>query len=245
MADERIHRWRRDGVTVSWDRSLCIHVGECIRAGGDLFEMGRRPWCKLDDHDEARVREVVARCPSGALAVDVERAGDGGRGGAGGSNGDGRRDGVDARGGSDEAPPPANTVTVVDGGPLYFHGELVFGDAIDADSPGLARRAALCRCGRSGNKPWCDGSHAKAGFDEHGAVGDGRGATAPAETGGPLAIDVVRDGPLRVGGNLTIRAASGREAWRGTATALCRCGLSNDKPFCDGSHRREGWTEDG
>ncbi|MCH9679615.1 MAG: CDGSH iron-sulfur domain-containing protein, partial [Actinomycetia bacterium] len=24
---------------------------------------------------------------------------------------------------------------------------------------------------------------------------------------------------------------------------LCRCGFSQDKPFCDGSHRRNGWTE--
>jgi len=219
MAEDRVYRWNRDTVTVTWDKRLCIHVGECIRAEGELFEMGRSPWCKLEGSADERVREVIARCPTGALAARFTDSAD------------------------DERPPAANTVTVADAGPLYFHGALEIENAPDG-SPGLAHRAALCRCGLSKNKPFCDNSHVTGDFADHGAVGDGRGAAALEETGGPLTIKIVEDGPLRISGNLTIRSGSGREAWQGTATALCRCGLSGNKPFCDGTHRKAGWTED-
>ena len=43
---------------------------------------------------------------------------------------------------------------------------------------------------------------------------------------------------------LTVLSSSGREAWRGTRAALCRCGESANKPFCDGSHKAAGFTSD-
>ena len=215
---ERVFSWNNDTATVTWDEDLCIHVGECTRAKGALFEMGRKPWCELDGADDAHVRDVVARCPTGALAARFSDPS------------------------MDETPPAENTVTVADGGPLYFHGELDI-DAAPERAPGLAHRAALCRCGLSSNKPYCDNSHVKGDFADHGAVGDTGSPTG--ESGGPLAIEIRKDGPIRIVGNLTIRAGSGRAAWRGKATALCRCGLSSNKPFCDGTHRKEGWTDDG
>ena len=50
--------------------------------------------------------------------------------------------------------------------------------------------------------------------------------------------------PLLLKGTVTLVTASGREAWSGTRCALCRCGASKDKPFCDGSHRRIGFKSD-
>jgi CDGSH-type Zn-finger protein len=56
-----------------------------------------------------------------------------------------------------------------------------------------------------------------------------------------LTVKPLADGPLLVNGNLTIRAGTGRVAWQGTTVALCRCGASKNKPFCDGSHREVGF----
>jgi hypothetical protein len=56
-----------------------------------------------------------------------------------------------------------NTVTVAYNGPYFFQGDLDI-ENIPADMPGVAYRAALCRCGASSNKPFCDGSHKQAGF---------------------------------------------------------------------------------
>jgi uncharacterized Fe-S cluster protein YjdI len=52
---------------VQWDGRLCIHIGECGRAKGDLFVAGRKPWCEPDAVSGGEGREVVDRCPTGAL----------------------------------------------------------------------------------------------------------------------------------------------------------------------------------
>ena len=72
-----------------------------------------------------------------------------------------------------------------------------------------------------------------------------RGLETPFEAaGGTLTITPTKDGPFEVKGALTIVAASGRPAWRGTETWLCRCGQSKNKPFCDGAHRDAGFTSE-
>lgn len=55
-----------------------------------------------------------------------------------------------------------------------------------------------------------------------------------------------RDGPLVVRGSFVLRDEDGREIDAGRRTvALCRCGRSRLRPFCDGSHRRSGYRAEG
>lgn len=56
-------------------------------------------------------------------------------------------------------------------------------------------------------------------------------------------ITVVGNGPLRVEGDFQLLDQEGKPFGLGgrTAIALCRCGRSENKPFCDGSHRRTGF----
>jgi CDGSH-type Zn-finger protein len=142
------------------------------------------------------------------------------------------------RTGAAESTEAANTVTVANDGPLYVRGTLEI-DGEEANMEGTHFRAALCRCGHSNRKPFCDGSHAREGFRDTGAVGNPDPGNE--ETGGTLRVDRSENGPLLLNGNFAIVAASGRVAWRGTKAALCRCGHSNNKPFCDGSHRAAGF----
>ena len=56
-------------------------------------------------------------------------------------------------------------------------------------------------------------------------------------------VTVNNNGPLRLEGEFSIHDAAGREfglAGR-TVVSLCRCGFSENKPFCDGSHNRQGF----
>jgi CDGSH-type Zn-finger protein len=101
----------------------------------------------------------------------------------------------------------------------------------------------LCRCGASKNKPFCDGSHHEVGFSASGEPLTGK-ADMLAVRDGPLAIDPQTDGPLQVRGNLEITSGTGRVVARVTQTRLCRCGHSNNKPFCDGSHARAGFKSE-
>jgi CDGSH-type Zn-finger protein/uncharacterized Fe-S cluster protein YjdI len=217
MAKKTVFEYTGKKATVSWNRQLCIHVGECGRAKGDLFVGGRDPWCQPDLASSEEIADVIRRCPTGALTVDF----------------------VDGSG--VEGPDAVNSVTVAYNGPLFVRGELEI-DGAPADASGVALRAALCRCGKSRNKPFCDNSHEKAGFTDYGAVGES--GSDSADSGGPLTVKPVKDGPLMFSGNLTIHASSGRPAWHGKRVALCRCGASANKPFCDGSHKDAGFTSD-
>lgn len=171
---------------------------------------------------------------------------------------------------------------------------------------------ALCRCGGSSNKPFCDGTHGKTGFsDENSAdasldtrdtyVGkqitihdnrsicahagfcterlesvfkmgqepwidpDGASAQAIVETieqcpSGALSytidetehrdqdrepmVTVTKDGPYAVSGGIELL---GQQFGAGASTehyTLCRCGASNNKPFCDGSHWHIGFEDE-
>ncbi len=56
-------------------------------------------------------------------------------------------------------------------------------------------------------------------------------------------IKVIENGPLRITCDMEITHKDGTVEIKETAASFCRCGLSANKPFCDGSHKREGWTE--
>ena len=131
------------------------------------------------------------------------------------------------------ASPEGNTIQVNPDGPLYVSGDLqIDGEAVNP-------RIALCRCGASKHKPICDRSHGKAGFRDGGPVN--ADARPGALEDGPLNLQLIPDGPVIAEGPFEMRAASGRVAMRGKRVALCRCGASKNKPFCDGSHAEAGF----
>ena len=139
-------------------------------------------------------------------------------------------------GGPPESAPGVNVIRVRENGPYAIHAAL--------ELPGGAEfRATLCRCGESRRKPYCDGSHTAAGF-----TATGEPATRPSdplvERGGVLSITPVPDGPLQLNGNVEICSGTGRTVFRTQSARLCRCGASETKPFCDGSHARVGFRSD-
>lgn len=126
-------------ISVSWAPKLCIHTGYCFRSLPEVFQPQTRPWVKIDGATADKIAEVVRMCPTGAL--HFERLDDG----------------------PQELPPEETTINVRPNGPLYIRGRV----RIVAPGGHLIRedtRVALCRCGHSANKPFCDGSHRRVGF---------------------------------------------------------------------------------
>jgi uncharacterized Fe-S cluster protein YjdI/CDGSH-type Zn-finger protein len=135
--------YRGTDLEVSFDSDLCIHATECVRRLPAVFDRDRRPWILADNAPADEVSRVVEHCPTGALQY--------------------RR--LDGQLG--EQPAAATMVTPVEDGPLAIRGDLV----VRHEDGTLVRlpRGALCRCGQSKNKPFCDNSHVQAGFRAPGA----------------------------------------------------------------------------
>ncbi len=57
----------------------------------------------------------------------------------------------------------------------------------------------------------------------------------------PPGIVVRRNGPLFMVGSVEVRRQNGQLICRRNRVALCRCGQSKDKPFCDGTHKTTGF----
>ncbi len=206
---------------------------------------------------------------------------------------------------------------VMGGVPLVrrYPAQSVYGEPLEWDPVGAEEDQAevedtywLCRCGHSENKPYCDGSHRRVGFDgtltadrrpiaERQQVFQGSGVrmlddvSLCAEAGfcgtrltkvwqmiertgdpevrarlvrmvsncpsGRLEVELesgekfepeyrpsiatVPDGPLWVRGGIPIEAPDGFVYELRNRVTLCRCGLSKNKPFCDGAHSPAGF----
>lgn len=70
------------------------------------------------------------------------------------------------------------------------------------------------------------------------------GATTEATTVVQTKVEVTKNGPLLVHGDIVIKDKHGNESNKSKVTAFCRCGQSDNKPFCDGTHRTCGFKDE-
>ena len=123
----------------------------------------------------------------------------------------------------------ANELLVTSGGPLKMTGNITL---INEDGTVThANNLNLCRCGASKSKPICDDQHLEIEFFDGGAVSqlsDWMPVTRPQT----ITVTCVKNGPLKFRGYLRIFNKKGQECIT-MSGALCRCGKSSKKPFCD------------
>lgn len=143
MEKDITKKYSNGEITIIWKPAMCIHSTICWKhATGlpDVFNPRERPWIKMEGGSTAQIEEQVKKCPSGALSFYY----------------------------NDKAADESNINTdtkieVMPNGPL-----LVYGNITIKDSQGVETKkykvTALCRCGHSQNKPYCDGSHIPNAF---------------------------------------------------------------------------------
>jgi CDGSH-type Zn-finger protein len=123
----------------------------------------------------------------------------------------------------------ANEVLVTSGGPLKMTGNITLineeGHVTHANS------LNLCRCGASKNRPFCDDKHLDIEFFDSGAVEQLSG-WEPVHRPQTITVTCVKNGPLKFRGYLRIYNKKGQQCITMDG-ALCRCGKSSKKPFCD------------
>lgn len=206
-----IEEVRSSRTLIRFDARKCVHSRNCVLGRPDVFV----PNVKGEwIHPEAASPDEIAALAANCPsgAISYERL----------------------DGGPNEPEPVVNVVHIRENGPLALHAPLTIAGA-DA---GL--RATLCRCGASKHKPYCDGSHTIVGFTATGEPVTQDSAPLTVRNG-PLNVMPVTDGPLQIKGALEVVTGTGRTILRTTETYLCRCGASNNKPFCDGSHLKTGF----
>lgn len=218
MKKSKIREYRGETISVQYDAGRCIHEAECVRELPQVFDVEKRPWIDPDSAGADRLAEVVCRCPTGALKFQ-------------------RSDG-----GPSESAAEENAIRIGADGPLYLEGDLIIEDS---EGQTLLRdtRIAFCRCGASRNKPFCDGAHSRASFRDDGKLTEPVKVREPSDGRGPLKIRMRPDGPLLIDGPVMVSSADGSATLVVGGGALCRCGSSQRKPFCDGAHRAIGFTD--
>lgn len=135
--------YRTDAIEVTWNPAVCAHFGACFDGSIEAFDPRRRPWIEAGAEPPERIAEIVSHCPTGALHVRW----------------------LDGR---PPVEPPDEPVAIMPqrDGPLLVRGRMLIldreGRVVREDT-----RMALCRCGHSENKPFCDDSHYHVGFESN------------------------------------------------------------------------------
>ncbi len=128
-------------ATIVWKPGICIHSEKCWRGLSSVFNPKSKPWIDPNGAPTDHIIAQVKQCPSGALSTYM--------------NDEGPMKTTDSE---------ATRIELVPNGPAIVKGncEIVLNNGTTKTVKG---NAALCRCGASSNKPFCDGSHSKVSFE--------------------------------------------------------------------------------
>jgi uncharacterized Fe-S cluster protein YjdI len=140
---KRFQTYAGEHITVTFDPNLCIHSARCLAGLPAVFDVGRRKWIDVDAAPADDIARVIERCPSRALRYI--------------------RPGAASSPAAEDRDAAVTVVTLGTDGPLMLEGKI----RVQTPRGELVRetdRVALCRCGGTGNQPFCDGSHLTVGF---------------------------------------------------------------------------------
>lgn len=133
-------RYNNGEVTVVWQPHMCIHSAICFRGLPEVFDPRKRPWVTPEGSTSDQIVAQVSKCPSGALSIEKNQTNN-----------------MEAKTNENEV---NIKVHVMSKGPLIVKGNCTVVDE-NGNETLKEGQVALCRCGASANKPYCDGSHRK------------------------------------------------------------------------------------
>lgn len=138
-----VKKYQKDDLTVVWKPDLCIHSENCFKGLPGVFNPKARPWINVDGAEQVAIVDQVKACPSGALSFLIR--------------------GKESQDEKNRDTGSGSRVDVSINGPLLFKGTITI--CFPDGQSEIKTNPALCRCGHSGNKPYCDGSHKKRNFE--------------------------------------------------------------------------------
>jgi len=136
--------YKGKSITIHDNRGICSHAGFCTANLSKVFRMGKEPWIDPDGADVEEIKRVIEMCPSGALSYTIKEK--------------------ETNVFFDES-----EMIVSKNGPFYVRGSIEISD-VDLGDKASEEHYTLCRCGKSRNKPRCDGEHWYAAFKDDEAI---------------------------------------------------------------------------
>jgi CDGSH-type Zn-finger protein len=131
-------------ITIHDNRRICSHAAECVNNLPSVFKLNARPWVNPDAAEIEEIISTIRKCPSGALSYSL--------------------DGIEYRDQNQQVKP---MITVSKDGPYLVTGGIeLSGEKIQWAEGCSKEHYALCRCGASSNKPFCDGMHRTINFKD-------------------------------------------------------------------------------
>ncbi|MBL0341633.1 MAG: (4Fe-4S)-binding protein [Bacteroidetes bacterium] len=131
--------YSNDGITVVWKPHVCIHSAICFKGLPEVFDPRVRPWVNIDGASSQKIVDQVAKCPSGAISIEQIK----------------NKANMETQKSENSA---EIKIQVMSKGPLIVKGNCVVVDELGNETI-KEGQVALCRCGASANKPYCDGAH--------------------------------------------------------------------------------------
>jgi uncharacterized Fe-S cluster protein YjdI len=139
---EKIRKKYTNGeITIIWEPKLCDHSSICYRSLPKVFKLSERPWIDPNAATTLEIIKTVDRCPTKALTYELNK---------------------------DVVINEENSITkitILQDGPYLVDGNIKVLD-YKGNEIVYKRGIALCRCGASKNKPFCDGIHSHIGFKD-------------------------------------------------------------------------------
>ncbi len=146
---ESVKEFSNGEVTVFWQPELCIHSANCLIGLPAVFNSKKKPWINVHASNSKEIMRIVDTCPSRAL--------------------------VHLKSSKFVTSKPRATVKkkakfarvqILKNGPALITGNFIVRDTKKKKIKIENEVAAICRCGGSKKKPFCDGSHQTVGFKD-------------------------------------------------------------------------------
>ncbi len=148
--DRNDRKYSNKDITVHWKPAKCIHATICYRELIEVFNPRNRPWVNMDGASTEKILDIVRRCPTDALTYEWNEAGK--------ASDKPPESGLSEKSGRKEAFNKQAEIRIMKNGPYVVEGDF---EIIGSHGNQLKQMhiTSFCRCGASGEMPFCDGTH--------------------------------------------------------------------------------------
>ncbi len=133
------NKYGNEEIEIAWKPALCSHSKQCWKNLPEVFNPKGRPWINAGAVETKKITDQIDKCPSGALSYTHKNK-------------------IETKMENN-----TNKIEIAANGPILVHGTCEIKHA-DGTVETKEKMTALCRCGASANKPFCDGTHRKIEF---------------------------------------------------------------------------------